>query len=459
MKHTIIEDLSSWEFIQILDSITDAVFIDDAQGYTLWCNKACTPLYKISPQEVIGVHVNDLEQQGIFSPSVARVVLEDGHEATIIHKNKEGRTLLSSGTPILDEKGKIRKVITTSRDITELALLQEELKGHQSPKGNKKSHHTYFEHGLVATSQSMFHVLQLAQKLASVDSTVLLSGESGVGKGLISKFLHDNGKRKNKPFITVNCGAIPANLIESELFGYVKGAFTGARSGGKEGLFQSADSGTIFLDEISELPLNLQVTLLQAIQDRVITPVGSTQSIPIDVRVISATNKDLHQLVQSGKFREDLYYRLNVVPISIPPLRKRKEDIPPLIEKFLNEYNIKYKEEKEMHPKTVELLQSFSWPGNIRELQNIVERLILTTSDKLITVNCLPDFLINEVSHDQGLSPEPSLAQAMDYHEKEILTNALTTYGSTRAMAKALKISQPTVVRKLKKHGLSPSDS
>lgn len=301
--------------------------------------------------------------------------------------------------------------------------------------------------------------MQLALRLASVDSTVLITGESGVGKGVIAKLLHENGARKEFPFITVNCGAIPESLIESELFGYERGAFTGSRIEGKKGLFEAAQKGTIFLDEISELPLNLQVKLLQVIQDREFTRVGGVNRIPVDVRIISATNKDLHLLVKSGKFREDLYYRLNVVPINVPPLRERPEDILPLIQSNLEKYNNQLGENKTLEPAALAVLLHYSWPGNIRELQNIVERLILTTRDNLITEENLPVFIRTSAEAQPVQSMEhTSLRASMERAEKEVLTRALAEYKSTRAIAKALQVSQPTIVRKLHKYGLTPKE-
>ena len=301
----------------------------------------------------------------------------------------------------------------------------------------------------------MQNVMLLTKRLAAVNSTVLITGESGVGKGLIAKLLHEQGPRTGGPFVTVNCGAIPENLIESELFGYVSGAFTGSRAEGKQGLFEVAQNGTIFLDEISELPLNLQVKLLRVIQEREITPVGGVKPIPVDVRIVSATNKNLMELVKEEKFREDLYYRLNVVPINVPPLRDRPEDILPLIQSNLVKYNEHLNENKTLSPDVLTTLLKYPWPGNIRELQNIIERLIITTNEDIITDENLPIFLRQEAEKNANTNADLSLSAAMEKAEKEILTNALSSYKSTRAMAKVLKVSQPTIVRKLNKYGLS----
>lgn len=451
-----INHLSNWEFLTILDSIDDAVFIDSKEGIAIWCNKACEDLYKVTKQDVLGVHVLELERRGIFSPSVASRVLKEKREVTIIHENKEGKKLLSTGTPITDRNGDITRVITTSRDITELSSLQNQLQSVQGTLDGIKSLEKAANQEIVVASHAMFNVMQLAKRLSTVDSTVLITGESGVGKGLVAQLLHQNGNRRAFPLITVNCGAIPENLIESELFGYERGAFTGSRAEGKKGLFEAAQGGTIFLDEISELPLNLQVKLLQVIQDREIVRVGGVKKIPVDVRLISAANRDLHQLVEEGKFREDLYYRLNVVPIQVPPLRERPEDIAPLIRKYLSKYNKRLHDNKVIDEDAMAVLLKYDWPGNIRELQNIVERLILTTRENVITVENLPGFIATtKRPFSRNAGSASSLAEILDQAEKDVLINALKKYKTTRAMAGALKISQPSVVRKLHKHGLA----
>ena len=454
-----LETLSVSELIPILNSIKDAVFIDSSDGYSLWCNDACQELYKVTPEEIHGIHISELEKRGIFTPSVAKQVMAQRKEITIIHENRDGKKILSTGTPIFDPDGQMTKIITTSRDITELTSLQKQLEFVQNTLKQFESIETSSSEPIIASSRSMRNVMQLALRLASVDSTVLITGESGVGKGVIAKLLHENGARKEFPFITVNCGAIPESLIESELFGYERGAFTGSRIEGKKGLFEAAQKGTIFLDEISELPLNLQVKLLQVIQDREFTRVGGVNRIPVDVRIISATNKDLHLLVKSGKFREDLYYRLNVVPINVPPLRERPEDILPLIQSNLEKYNNQLGENKTLEPAALAVLLHYSWPGNIRELQNIVERLILTTRDNLITEENLPVFIRTSAEAQPVQSMEhTSLRASMERAEKEVLTRALAEYKSTRAIAKALQVSQPTIVRKLHKYGLTPKE-
>ncbi len=456
MPDTYPDAIKTEDLLPIFDGISDAVFIDDSNGTCLWCNKVCEDLYQISFDDVYGKHVDVLEHMGIFSPSVTKRVMEENREITIIHENKHGKKLLTTGTPIF-QNGKIAAVITTSRDITRLTNPQDQtaIAAGSVININDFKNHEFVAEGVIANSVTMQSVMSLTKKLAMVNSTVLIIGESGVGKGLIERVLHEEGHRSGGPFISVNCGAIPESLIESELFGYVSGAFTGSRAEGKRGFFEAAQNGTIFLDEISELPLNLQVKLLRVIQEREITPVGGVDPVPVDVRIVSATNKSLRDLVKEGKFREDLYYRLNVVPIKVPPLRDRPEDLLPLIRSNLMKCNEKLNENKTISPDALTVLFKYPWPGNIRELQNIIERLTITTNGDIITEDCLPVYIRQEAEVNANENVNLSLASAMEKAERDILKKALTEYGSTRAMAKALQVSQPTIVRKLHKYGLS----
>ena len=459
------------QIIPILNVITDAVFIDDADGVCQWCNDACEEMYNIEYDEIVGRHVEDLEKSGIFTPSVTRRVLEEKREITIIHENRFGRRLLTTGSPVFVPmtsgewvaagEGRYSRtiafVLTTSRDITQISTVQEQPDTPGSAllkAGNLDVPEDVGSSFIVSESEAMHNVMALTKKLASVNTTVLITGESGVGKGLIARRLHEEGVRWKKPFVTVNCGAIPENLIESELFGYVAGAFTGSRADGKQGLFEAAQDGTIFLDEISELPLNLQVKLLQVIQERQITPVGGTRPIPVDVRIISATNRNLEELVKAGRFREDLYYRLNVVPINVPSLRERPADIIPLIQMNIARCNRELGETKSISPDALSILLKYPWPGNIRELQNIIERLVITTSHNVITEDDIFIFIKEAAEDNQINYADTSLAAALERAEKEILSRALDNYKSTRAIARVLKVSQPTIVRKLNKYGL-----
>lgn len=444
------------DFLPILDSIGQAIFIDDSKGYALWINKTAEEIYRIKRDEVVGKHCSYLEHMGIFAPSVARQVMEENKEVSILHKNRDGKQLLSTGIPIRDRTGKLSKIITTSHDITELVELQDKLESFHNTIQDIRVNDGYKYEGIIANSPAMFDVIQMVERLASLDTTVLITGESGSGKGVVAKLLHEVGNRKDQPFIQINCGAIPANLLESELFGYERGAFTGSRKEGKKGLFEAAKNGTVFLDEIAELPLNLQVKILQVIQEKAVQRVGGLDTIPVDVRIISATNRNLEEMVKEGRFREDLFYRLNVVPIAVPALRDRPEDIVPMIRAFLRDNNKKFGENKTMDTAVMSVLLKYRWPGNVRELENIIERLVITTKEKTIVPDNLPGY-ISEGARRPGeinISQNASLQDALDSVEKQILSDARARYKTTREMAKALGVSQPTIVRKLARYEL-----
>ncbi|WP_168198331.1 sigma-54 interaction domain-containing protein [Crassaminicella thermophila] len=462
-----IKDLSKFfpntnleEFRTILDSAQDAIFIDDMFGNTEWVNKACEDLYQIRKEDIIGKNIDFLEKQGIFSPSVAKLVFQKKQEVSILHSNKQGKQLLTTGTPIFDNKGKIKKVISTSRDITELIHLRNQLEDIQNELIELKEKEQENLGDLIVKSHKMREVIQLAKRLAQIDSTVLITGESGVGKGVISKYIHELGNRSDKPFVKVNCGAIPEALLESELFGYEHGAFTGSKRQGKIGLFELANNGTIFLDEIGELPLHLQVKILQVIQDKTIQRVGGVKTIPIDVRIITATNKNLREMVEKKQFRKDLFYRLNVVPIHIPPLSERKEDIFPLVRHFLRKYNEKFNEKKRIDPNAMAYLIKYSWPGNVRELENIIERLVITTKGTTILPQNLPNYIVHseENSCDVKIPSMMNLKKALEEVERQIIHNAVIKYKTTRNIAKALGVSQPTIVRKMSKYNMTDTE-
>jgi len=444
------------EVKMILDAIKTAVFIDDENGDTLWINKACEELYKIDRNDILGRNIHELEESGIFSPSVARLVFERKDVVSIMHSNRYGKKLLTTGVPIQNDQNEILRVVSTSRDITELVGLKNTLENMQHELKELKENKEEFGN-LVFKSKKMLDVIQLAKRLSRIETTVLITGESGVGKGIISKYIHDYGTRKDKPFVKINCGAIPDALLESELFGYEEGAFTGSKKSGKIGMFELADKGTIFLDEIGELPLHLQVKILQVLQDKEIQKIGGTTSIPVDVRIIAATNKNLEKMVEQRTFREDLYYRLNVVPIHIPPLREREDDILTLTQKLLIKYNEKFEEDKQFHSKTMGIMIRYPWPGNVRELENMIERLVITTEGHWINPENLPSYM---AEHEQEftLSDELTLSEALEKVEKQMIKKAIEKHKTTRRIARALNVSQPTIVRKMSKYKLGVNE-
>lgn len=448
------------EFENIFDASYDEIFVTDGNGNTLWVNSACETVYGIKAEDLVGKNVLALEDEGLFTPSVTTRVLEEKRRVTLIQKTKSGRRLIVTGNPVFASDASINQVVINSRDIHELSSLRQKLEEVQLLADSYRSELLELRQGqsqqneVVAVSSQFRRVLNLADKLAKVDSNILITGETGVGKGLIAKRLHQNSRRSDGPYVSVNCGAIPENLIESELFGYEAGAFTGAKKEGKPGLFELTQGGTIFLDEIGELPLNLQVKLLTVLQEKRVLRIGGQKEIPVDIRLITATNRNLEEQVGQGHFREDLFYRLNVVPIHILPLRQRPDDILPLVEHFIEKYCQRYETFKCLEQEVIKRLIRYQWPGNVREVENIMERLVVLTEGPIISLNNLPDFLGGKqagsgkvVVHDLC-----TMRQAVEEVEKQLLLKAYEKYRNTYRMAEMLEINQSTVVRKLNKY-------
>jgi transcriptional regulator with PAS, ATPase and Fis domain len=300
-------------------------------------------------------------------------------------------------------------------------------------------------------------LMKTLENIAAVTTTVLISGESGVGKSVAARYIHDLSERKDKPFVVINCGSIPENLIESELFGHMEGSFTGATKGGKTGLIELGDGGTVFLDEVGDLPIGIQVKLLHVIQEKKLLRVGGQNYIDVDIRIIAATNRNLEKMVENGTFREDLYYRLSVVPIIVPPLRERKDEIEELAWKFLSYYNQKYNFHKEFSPDIINFFRCYNWPGNIRELENIIERLVVTVSGGTITKKDLPAGVAGDEERDSSplvVNKLISLKDATAIMEKQLLSLAVSSSENTYKIAELLGVNQSTVVRKLKTYNL-----
>jgi len=435
-----------------LESSYDGLHILDKNGNTLYINEACVRIEGVDIEEMFSKDIRSLVEAGVYSQSVTLMVLETKESHTIRQTTKNGNEVLVTGTPIFDDDGEVEMVIVNSRDVTDLNTLRRNLSASKYQLDDLKLEHKRF-YEVIANSTQMQRILSTALYISRVDSTVLLTGESGVGKGVLARFIHDNGPRAEKPFIKVDCSSIPENLLESELFGYEKGAFTGASQSGKIGLLEMAEGGTVFLDEIGEMPMSMQPKIMRAIQDLEIQPVGSKTIKKLDVRFIAATNIDLREAIEKKEFREDLYYRLNVIPIEVPPLRERKEDIPALINQMINRINAMYYFRKKLSSEAMSQLIQYPWPGNVRQLENTVERILVSTESDLVQVKDLPSEIVRwkpdgENSIDIYNTSYKDLLAAYD---KRILQTAIEQEGSIPKAAKVLGVDATTIRRKLAK--------
>jgi transcriptional regulator with PAS, ATPase and Fis domain len=411
-------------------------------------------------------NVRNWISDGVIDRSATLEVIKQKKPVTIIQHCESGIKMLVTGTPIFDETGKLIYVICNSREITALDKMKEELENTKalnlrySEELSKLFLNKQTKMNFIFKSKAMKHTLEMALNVANFDSTVLITGESGVGKSLIAKLIHENSSRDKQPFIRVNCGAIPESLVESELFGYAEGAFTGAKQSGKPGYFELANRGTLFLDEIGELPQNVQVKLLHFIENRNIMRVGGIKAISIDTRILAATKRDLKDMIKNNKFREDLFFRLNVVPIHIPPLRNRPEDILPLIQNYIERYNDQYNRKMKISNDAIDLMCHYTYPGNVRELSNLIERLFILSKGSMITKADLPlEIIENSKAYDSATqisqNQNQSLKTLMEKYEAEIIKNIIVKVGTQEKAAQRLKVSQATIARKAKKYDIN----
>lgn len=448
------------------------IVISDANGMILKASNNNVAIYGVPLEEFVGVSLSELEAKGILNPSVSLEVLRTGKEAQVMQMTRHGRVMMTEGFPVFDDNNQLYRVISFATDLTEIQLLQQEYEWLQSQFMQQSTQRTVPAQALQklpSRSPVIGRIYELLQRIANSDASILFLGESGVGKTAFSKLVHELSDRKDGPFIEVNCSTIPETLFESEMFGYIPGAFTGASKQGKPGLIEQADGGTLFLDEIGELPLPMQAKLLKVLQDGKVSRIGSSKSKLIDFRVITATNQDLSERVDSGEFRLDLFYRINVIPIVIPALRERIEDIPLLLEHILERLNKRYGLEKVPSSSLQRQFVAHDWPGNVRELENALERSYLASAGTVIqsfddfcegeTPPEEPEDVVEKSSASIEVLPlipgVRSLNETMDGVEKQLLQEAMQHCKGTYELARYLGISQPTASRKLKKHGLS----
>lgn len=454
------------ELNAIIASSDDGLWVCDADGKVLRINAASERLNMIQAEDVLGRSMYDLQAEGFIDRSVTLKVLKTRRRQNILQRTRSGKKLILTGNPVFNEAGEMIRVVVNERDITDLDALTRKLKEQVAIRD--KMRHQMLEmqleeitaKSLIARSPVMVKVIQQALKLSQVKTTALIFGASGTGKGIIAKLIHKHSDRADNPMITINCGAIPENLVETELFGYQKGAFTGADQKGKAGHLELAHKGTLFLDEIAELPLSSQVKLLRFLENGRVARVGGTTSRTVDVRILCATHQDLDQLAGEGKFRRDLYYRLHVIPICIPPLRERKECIWPLIQHYIAHFGQQMGNQHKTHVsrEAMDTLMAYPFPGNVRELINLCERLVVMTEGREITSEDLPDSVTSTVARSKdspagNLHQGETLAQMLAVVERRILLDAQKRYGSQARIAQALGVNQSTIARKLKKLG------
>lgn len=460
----------------LLDSTLFGIYILDRNGDYIYANASWLKMVGGEKGDLKRLNAFRLIKEGYVTKSAGVMAFEQKRRITLVNKvdNRKGYhySQLISATPIFDSEGAVEYVVA---EMINLQTLEDQMescrsleRGDRNDWGNDLDlHPTEGGTELIAVSPNMRVLAATAEKVARTDSTVLLSGETGTGKDVMARYIHEHSARQDKPLVVLNCAALPENLLESELFGYEKGAYTGALNTGKEGMIQQANGGTLFLDEVNSMPLSIQGKLLRALEDGRVKRLGALRDEEVDFRLIAATNQPLEECVRNGTFRTDLYYRLSVVPLVIPPLRERKADIIPLAQHFLDRYCQKYTRTKVLGPDLLQELVDYDWPGNVRELKNEMERVVVTSSATAVEIKQLPLGLRNEgdaklqtvlgvpLEWDQLYRMDPehfSLKAYLDFCESQVIEDAMRRCGSTRAAAKMLKVDQSTIVRKRQKY-------
>lgn len=446
----------------ILAALDDGVYVTDKDGTTLHVNRMYEKLTGLKSEDLIGQNVRVLREKGVFDEIVNPMVVKRHKPVTSVQVLKDGKRVVLRGYPVFDDKKELNLVITLVRDVTLIGQMREQI---IQQKKLISIYHDQIEllSSSAPTSRNSYEAPQikelteLVKRVAATDATIILLGETGVGKDRFARMAHEHSPRKDEMYLKVDCGSISENLIESELFGYAPGAFTGANSKGKIGHFEIANRGTIFLDEIGELPLTMQAKLLRVLQDQEVMRVGSSIPKKVDVRIIAATNRNLEEEVEKGNFRIDLFYRLRVAVVDIPPLRQVPGMIPGLVSYFLERFGVKYKKDIICPDGTMNIFLTYRWPGNIRELENTIQSLVVTSQSHEILPEDLPPCMCAAITNmakksTANLNAESgrTLKEIMGGLEKQVIQQTLDKYGSVNKASEVLGVNRTTLFRKMK---------
>ncbi len=458
LQNANIEELSA--FIKYYNSVKSDLCIIDDKLRIVAVSDGYAERHGCRYEDLLGVSVDDIEKSGVFNPSVGKLCYDKKKKVTILQKNKKNETILSTAGPVFDNDGNIKYILCYNAiDIADCLYAPAKFERvkeifHQYAKiNNRQMIDSIKTNELNSRSSKMDNILRLVEQISNTDANVVITGATGVGKSLLAKTIHRKSDRYEYPFVEVDCGSIPSSLFESEMFGYEKGAFTGADTNGKIGRIELADKGTLFLDEIAEMPIDMQVKLLKVIQEHTITRVGGTEPIEIDFRLIVATNRDLEKEVENGNFREDLFYRLNVIPIKIPSINERPEDVYPLVMTFLNQFNQKYSKDVVITDEAMRILETSQWDGNVRQIENLVERLVILSNDEVITVNDIKTCLNLSMNSINDFEIEgTSLKDMMKDYERKVIIAAYEKSRSSVGVAADLNISQTSASRKIREY-------
>lgn len=455
-------EIGSKQLRQVIEFSSDGIYVVNHNGITILVNQAYEKMTGLKREDLLGKHMSELIEEGKINESVSLLVLKKQKAISLVQQIAKKKDMIVTGNPVFKQNGEIDFVVTSVRDITQLAQLKNEL--HRAREMSRLQNNQYMFLHEEQNERYLFKGLKMRaiydqiKHVAPFPTSILLQGPTGTGKEVLANLIHHTSNRQTKPFIKINCGAIPEHLLESELFGYEAGAFTGAKKEGKIGVLELANKGTILLDEIGEMPLAMQVKLLRVIQEKKVQRIGGTKEYSIDVRIISATNRNIKHRIQENQFREDLYYRLAVVTIDVPPLSERQDELHELIMYFFEAFCQRYHLTKTISDDALEILTTYHWPGNVRQVKNTIENLLVSVSEDVITKDHVLFFQADIHPRTKSVTTQ-HLKEQMELAEKQIISAILKKAPSIRQAAKELGIHHATLLAKMKRYNLSHEKS